>query len=124
MNIVDSSGWLEYLSDGTQAKLFSPVLSRTDELLVPIITIYEVFKVVLRERGEDDALQVLALMKQGRIVELSTEIAIYAARISHEKKIPMADSIIIATAYYYNAVIWTQDKHFKNLKGVKYFARK
>lgn len=123
MNVVDSSGWLEYLSDGPQAKHFSPVLSRTDELLVPSITIYEVFKVVLREKGEDDALQVLALMKQGRIIDLSSEIAIYAARISQEKKIPMADSIIIATAYYYDAVIWTQDEHFKNLKGVKYFKK-
>jgi predicted nucleic acid-binding protein len=84
---------------------------------------YEVFKVVLRERGENSALQVAALMRQGTVVPLSEDISLAAARLSLSHKIPMADSIILATAYAHEAIIWTQDDDFKGLKNVRYFCK-
>ena len=122
MNIVDSCGWLEFFADGPNAQYFAKPLEMTKELLVPSITLFEVFKVVLRERGEDAALQAVALMKQGQVVELTDSIAIFAAKISHEQKLPLADSMIYATAQLKQATVWTQDDHFKNLSQVKYFS--
>jgi predicted nucleic acid-binding protein len=124
MNLVDSSGWLTYLADEPNADAFSVPLNDTTNLIVPAICLYEVFKVVLRERGEDEALQSIALMKQGILIELTSEIAILAAKVSIHHKIPMADSIILATAQTYEAVIWTEDSDFKGIKGVKYFPKK
>lgn len=121
MNLVDSSGWLEYLADGPQAPEFEKPLKNTERLIVPTICLYEVFKVVLRERGEDDALQAAALMKQGRIVDLSEAIALDAARLSHGLKIPAADSIILATGRMLQSTIWTMDIDFKDMPGIKYF---
>ena len=124
MNLVDSSGWLEYLSDGPNAGFFEPPLSAPDKLIVPTLCLYEVFKVVLRERGEDHAIQAAALMHQARLIELSAPIALFAARLSLDSKIPMADSIVAATASLFEAVIWTQDEDFKNLKNIKYIQKK
>ena len=121
MNVVDSSGWLDYFAEGPNADHFAIPVQDTDKLIVPTITIFEVFKVVLRERGEDSALQAIALMKQGTEVDLTSNIAILAAKISFELKIPMADSIIMATAQSSQATVWTQDNDFKDLPGVKYF---
>jgi len=123
MNLVDSSGWLEYFADGPNADKFVKPLGNIETVIVPTICLYEVFKVVLRETGEDQALQAIALMKQGQIIDLTSEIAIRAAKISHDKKLPMADSIILATAEHYQAVIWTQDADFRNEKSVKYFEK-
>lgn len=123
MNIVDSSGWLEYLADGQQAVSFEEPLQDLDKLIVPTICLYEVFKVVLRERGEDDALQAVALMKQGKVVDLNEEIALDAAKISLGHKIPMADSIVLATGRTLEAIIWTLDGDFANFDGVKYFPK-
>jgi predicted nucleic acid-binding protein len=123
MNLVDSSAWLEYFADGPIASAFEKTLQETDNLIVPTICLYEVFKVVLRERGENDGLQAIALMKQGKVVVLTEEIAINAAEISVDLKFPMADSIILATAKIYEATIWTLDCDFKNIKGVKFFSR-
>ncbi len=122
MNIVDSSGWLEYFAEGPNADYFAAPVQDTDKLIIPTITIYEVFKVVLRERGEDDGLQVVALMKQGTEIDLTGNIAIQAAKISFELKIPMADSIILATAHSYHATVWTQDSDFEGIHGVNYFS--
>ncbi|MEW5900877.1 MAG: type II toxin-antitoxin system VapC family toxin, partial [Acidobacteriota bacterium] len=124
MNLVDSSGWLEYLSDGPNAGFFEKPLSTPDKLLVPTLCLYEVFRVVLRERGENDAIQAAALMQQGRLVELSGSIALFAARLSLALKIPMADSVVAATGSLLGALIWTQDEDFKNLKNVKYIQKK
>jgi len=123
MNLVDSSGWLEYLSDGKNADSFANPLHEIENVIVPTICIYEVFKVVLREKGENEAIQSVALMQQGNIVDLSFEISIQAAKFSLDNKIPMADSIIYTTGQIYNAIIWTQDDDFKNLSGVKYFPK-
>jgi predicted nucleic acid-binding protein len=123
MNVVDSSAWLEYLADGPNAEYFSAPLEDTGNLIVPTICIYEVFKAVLRQRGEDAALQTVALMKQGSTINLSDDLALQAAKISLEYKIPMADSIILATARAHEAVLWTQDQDFKDMENVNYFPK-
>jgi toxin FitB len=98
VNVVDSSGWLEYLADGPNADFFAKSIITTSDLVVPTLSLYEVFKRVLQQRSEDDALQAVALMQQGTIVELNAPLALSSARISLNEKIPMADSIMLATA--------------------------
>ena len=124
MNVVDSSGWLEYLADEPNADFFANSILATADLVVPTLSLYEVFKRVLQQRGEDDALQAVALMQQGTIVELSAPLALSAARISFNDKIPMADSIMLATARAYGATLWSQDSDFENIAGVRYTAKK
>lgn len=124
MNIVDSSGWLAYFADEPNAKRFLTPLKDTASLVVPSITIYEVFKVVLRETSENEALQAAAAMQNGTVVDLTVTLAIAASKISLEHGLPMADSVILATAKAFDAAIWTQDSDFKNIAGVKYFPKK
>src|SRR5271157_4090594 len=124
MNVIDSSGWLEYFAGGPNAAFFSRPLQNTTELIVPSITIYEVFKTVLRQRHESDALQAVALMMQGSVVDLTANISILAAKISLQNEMPMADSIILATARLYEATVWTQDSDFKGIDGVQYIQKK
>ena len=124
MNIVDSSGWLAYFADEPNAKHFLNPLKDTASLVVPTITIYEVFKVVIRESSENAALQVTAAMQKGTVIDLTVKLAIAASKLSLENSLPMADSIILATAKAYDAILWTQDSDFKNLAGVKYFPKK
>ncbi|MEE4608023.1 MAG: type II toxin-antitoxin system VapC family toxin [Desulfobacteraceae bacterium] len=123
MNIVDSSGWLAYFADEPNAQNFLLPLSDTPSLVVPTITIYEVFKVVLREAGESDALQAAVAMRKGTVVDLTSSLAIAASKISLEHGIPMADSIILATAKEFDATVWTRDSDFKNMNKVKYFPK-
>ena len=120
MNVVDSSGWLEYFADGENADFFARAIENIEELIVPAISIYEVFKRVYQQRGEGDALQAVAMMEQGKVVELDTRLALSAAKTSLDLKIPMADSIILATARLYEATLWTQDEDFKEVAGVEY----
>ena len=124
MNIVDSSGWLEYFAGGANAKRFAGPLKDAASLVVPVITIYEVFKVVLRQRGENEALQAVAAMQKGVVCDLTVPIALSASQISLQHNLPMADSIILATAQLHDATIWTQDVDFKGLPKVKYFPKK
>lgn len=123
MNVVDSSGWLEYFADGANADFFAPAIEATDELLVPSLSLFEVFKRVLQQRTEADALRAIALMRQGRVVELSDTLALGAARLSVDLKLPLADSIILHTARVHGATLWTQDAHFETVAGVA-FVRK
>ncbi|MBS3976752.1 MAG: type II toxin-antitoxin system VapC family toxin [Syntrophomonadaceae bacterium] len=124
MNIVDSSGWLEYFGKGVNGKRFAPVIQETANLVAPTITIYEVFKRLLQQRGEDDALSAIGWMAMGQVVALSQELALEAAALSVEHRLPMADSIILATAQAHQATLWTLDEHFKGLPGVEYIPRK
>ena len=124
MNIVDSSCWLEYFAGSRVGDEVSSVIEDTDHLLVPSIIIYEVFKKLILELDEDKAIYAVAHMKQGHIVNLDTDLAIYAAKIGKDNKLAMADSIIYAITKKYNVLLWTQDKHFKDLKSVKYFEKK
>ena len=123
-NVVDSSAWLEYFADGPNAENFSEILQDIENLIVPTICIYEVFKTVLRQRGEDAALQTAALMKQGTEVDLTSGLALEAAKISLDYKIPMADSIILATAQAHDAIVWTQDQDFQHIENIQYFPKK
>jgi len=120
MNLVDSSGWLEYFADGPNASFFAETVEHPEELIVPTVCIYEVFKVVSRQRGESAALQAVALMRQGAIVDLTENIAILAAELSLKHTLPMADSIILATARVHQSTIWTQDADFEGLEEVKF----
>lgn len=120
MNVVDSSGWLEYFAVGPNNDFFAPAIEDTAKLVVPSISIYEVFKRILQQRGENDALQAVAYMLQGTVIDLTTTDALDAARISARHQLPMADSIILATAQAYNAILWTQDAHLKDFANVQY----
>lgn len=123
MNVVDSSGWLEYFGGGINASFFSPIIRETDRLVVPTICMYEVFKRMSIMRGEEDALQAIGYMSLGSIADLTQEIAVNAAYISSELKIAMADSIILATAQANNATLWTQDVDFEDIDGVQYIEK-
>jgi predicted nucleic acid-binding protein len=125
MNVVDSSGWLEYFTNGQNAAFFAPIIEKAAaEVLVPSISLFEVFKRVLLEKNRDDALEAVALMKEGRVVDLDEDLALSAAELSSELKIPIADSIILATARAFNAILWTQDAHYKELQGVRYIQKR
>ena len=120
MNVVDSSGWLEYFADSEHADFFAEAIEDLDNLIVPTISLYEVFKKVLHLRGETAAIQAAAHMQLGQVVDLTTPIALNAASLSLKLKIPMADSMILATARAFQATLWTQDEDFEGLDGVRY----
>ncbi len=120
MNIVDSSGWLEYLAAGPNAGFFTKPIEDIKELLVPSISIYEVFKRVVQQKSENEELQVIALMQQGQVVNLDPSIAISAARVSIQHQMPMADAIMLATARNNKSILWTQDSHFEGIQNVNY----
>ena len=123
MNVVDSSGWLEYFANDVNASFFAPIIEATDQLIVPSITLYEVFKRVLILRGEELALQVIALMTRGRVVDLDMTLALESAKLSASLKLPMADSVILSTAYSTGATLWTQDADLAGLPGVEYILK-
>jgi predicted nucleic acid-binding protein len=124
VNVVDSSGWLEYFAGGANASFFAPSIKATDALVVPTICMYEVFKRLLTQRGEEDALQAIGIMSLGILADLTREIAVNAAYISSDLQIAMADSIILATARAHNAILWTQDADFEGMDGVQYIGKK
>jgi len=118
---VDSSGWLEYFTDGKNADGFAAAIKDTERLIVSAINIYEVYKKVIAARDEDAALEAIAMMQQARVIEVTSSIAIQAAKYSYIFKIPLADSIIYITARENSAVVWTQDADFRDMEGVQYF---
>lgn len=122
-NVIDSSAWLEYFANGTGAAHFASAIEAVSRLVVPAICLLEVFKVVLRQRGESDALQAVALMQQGAVVDLDASLALAAAHVGFEYRLPLADSIIYATAQRVGGVVWTQDDDFDGLPDVRYFPR-
>ncbi len=123
MNVVDSSGWLEYFANGPNAEFFAGPIEDVGRLLVPTICVLEVFRRVLQQRNEDAALEAVALTLQGTLVDLDLDIAMIAGRLGVGLKLPLADSVVLATARAHRAVVWTQDADFDGLPGVK-FARK
>lgn len=120
MNVVDSSGWLEYLADGPNAAAFAAPIQDSEQLVVPVICLYEVFKRLALQEGEEAALQGVGILYSGAVVDISAEIALAAADLSLVHKLPMADSLILATARAHAATLWTQDEHFAGLDGVKF----
>jgi len=120
VNVVDSSGWLEYLADGPNAAFFAPAIERSADLLVPTLSIFEVFNRVLVQREESQALQSIALMHQGHVIDLTASLALDAARLSRSARLPMTDSIMLATARAHGATLWTQDSDFEGLPDVRF----
>lgn len=123
MKVVDSSGWLEYFAGSANGARFAPVIQNSAELLVPVICLYEVFKRVASQRGEEEALQTAGLMMTATVVEITHEIALNAAHLSIDYKLPMADSLILAAARLHDAELWTQDEHLKGLNQVVYIEK-
>ena len=124
MNVVDSSAWLEYFADGPNAGEFAKPIETTRSLIVPTLSLFEVFKRIAQQRGDDEALRGVAVMEQGRVVDLDRATALAAARLSIDHSIAMADSIMLATAQRNGAVLWTQDVDFEGLPGVRFFAKR
>ncbi len=124
MNVLDSSGWLEYFADGSNADFFAPAITDEPNLVVPTICIFEVFKRLSLQRGKEAALQAMGMLYRGQLAALSDEIALQGALLSMEHKLPLADSIILATARFHQATLWTQDEHFKDLSEVEYIEKK
>jgi predicted nucleic acid-binding protein len=123
MNVVDSSGWLEYFIGGENDAFFAPIIEDIANVIVPTISIFEVFKRILLEKNRDDALEAIALMYEAQVVDLDRTIALLAAELSLVLKLPMADSIILATTRSNAATLWTQDEHFKGLPDVQYIKK-
>jgi predicted nucleic acid-binding protein len=124
MNVVDSSAWLEYFANGPNAGFFARAIEDTPKLVVPSLSIFEVFKRILQQRTEGDALQAIAAMRQGRVVDLDTQIALSAAKLSVELRLPLADSIVLATARLSEATLWTPEADFQGIPGVQYRAHR
>jgi len=124
VNVVDSSGWLEYFAAEPNADFFAPAIEDTAKLLIPALCLYEVFKRILQQRGEGNALQAVAVMQQSKVVELTADLALTAARTSTDYKLPMADSIILTTANAHQATLWTQDSDFKDIDNVQFIAKR
>jgi toxin FitB len=123
MNVVDSSGWLEYVAGGSNEGFFAPAVEDTRHLVVPAICLYEVYKRIIQQRGQNEANKVISAMLHGIVVPVDTSLALEAARLSAETKLAMADSLIWATTQAYGATLWTQDRHFKDLPGVRYIEK-
>jgi toxin FitB len=124
MNVVDSSAWVEYFANGPNAGFFARPIEESDELIVPSLTIYEVFKRVLQQRDEGSALRAVAVMQQGTVIDFDLRLALNAARVSIDTKLPPADSVVLATARLHGATLWTQDADFESLPGVRYRPRR
>jgi len=124
VNVVDSSAWLEYFAAGPNARHFGAPVEDAGSLLIPSIVLFEVFKRVLAQRGPDEALKSAAFMQRGEVVPLDASISLSAARLSLDMQLPMADSIILATARRHRATLWTQDADFRGLEGVRFFERR
>ncbi len=120
MNVVDSSAWLEYFGDGPNAAEFAAAIEAPEDLVVPTLTVFEVFKRTCQIADEASALDAIAVMLQGEVVDLNSALSLDAARISIDAGLAMADSIILATARSREAVLWTQDAHFEGLAGVEF----
>jgi predicted nucleic acid-binding protein len=123
MNLVDSCGWLEYFAGAPNADFFAPAIEDLPQLIVPTLCLFEVFKRVLQQRGQGDALRAVGLMRQARCIDLTDSLALGAAQLSLDLKLSLADSIIFHTARQHGALLWTQDAHFEGLSGVNYIPK-
>ena len=122
-NVVDPSGWLEYLGDGSNASVFVGVIADRTNLIVITIAVFEVVKIVRSLRGDRLADEAAVLMLSGHVVDLDATLALHAAQLSVEHRLPMAASIILATARRFDATLWTQDADFAGIEGVRYLPK-
>ena len=124
LNVVDSSAWLAYLADEAGAEHFITAIEDTDHLVVPVVCILEVFKIVARQRGDGDALQAVALMQQAKVIDLDANLALIAGKAAIDHNLPLADSMVYATAMLVEGVVWTQDDDFEDLPDVRYYPKR
>jgi len=124
LNVVDSSAWLAYLADEAGAEHFSTAIEDTDHLVVPVVCILEVFKIVARQRGDGDALQAVALMQQAKVIDLDANLALIAGKAAIDHNLPLADSMVYATAMLVEGVVWTQDDDLEDLPDVRYYPKR
>jgi len=120
MNVVDSSAWLAYFADEPTADYFAPAIEETEAFIVPVVCLYEVFKAILREKGEEEAFQAVVAMQQGLLVDLDSNLALEAAALGLQEKLAFADSIVYAVAKRHDAQLWTQDEHFDGKPNVNF----
>ena len=123
-NVVDSSGWLEYVAGGPNADVFAPAIAALEDLVVPTLTVYEVYRRIVQQRSEDDAIRTIAYMTQGELVDLDAGLALEAARLGLAERLAMADAIMLATARSRGATLWTQDADFAGVAGVEYVVKR
>ncbi len=124
MIVIDTSGWLEYFTGGPNSNIFSTAIKNNPKIIIPTIILYDLWKKISREKGEDKVIEVVAQLKRFDIISLDESLSISVAKISNEFKIPMADSIIYGTAKKYNATLWAQDPDFKDFENVKYIEKR
>ena len=124
MNVVDSSAWIEFFNGGSNATFFEPAILATEDLVVPTMVLLEVYKHIRRHQGRDPALSAIAGMRQGRVEDLDGRTALYAGELGVEMKLPLADSVILATARLNDAVLWTQDSDFEGMDDVRFKQKK
>lgn len=122
MNVVDSSGWIEYLSAGPNAAFFGEPIEGDEPLVVPSLSLFEVYRHMLRHVGREGALHVVVAMRRGVVIDLDDRLALEAAELSVETKLALADSIMLATARAHDAAFWTQDADFEGMESVLYRA--
>lgn len=122
MHLIDSSGWIEFFTEGHRATGYSKYLKDLPEIITPTIVLYEVYKKIKKERTEEDALLAVSLMNRTLVIQLSESIALLAADVSLKYSLPMADAIVYATALEKNCKIITSDTHFKGLEWVVFIS--
>jgi toxin FitB len=123
MNVVDSSGWIEYFLDSPRADLFAAAIENVTKLLVPVVSIFEVHKVLSRKLPAGAVLSCLDVMRQGRVLDLTDRRAVAAADIAGKHKLAMADAVIYSMTREFDGKLWTQDVDYNGLAGVRYFEK-
>jgi len=123
MNVADSSAWIEFFNGGENGIHFRPIIENTDRLIVPAIVVYEVFKLILRTKGEKEAHKVVAAMRQSQIIDIDESLALSGAKLALQHRLAMADSLIYAVALAHGATLWTQDDDFSHIPDVRYFVK-
>ena len=123
MNVVDSSGWVEYFQDSPRADFFAPAIERRSELLVPVVALYEVHKVLSRKVSADVVERFLNVMRLGRVLEITDLRAINASRAANLHGLAMADAMMYSMAQEFSATFWTQDVDYELLPDVRFFAK-
>lgn len=121
--LIDTCGWIEWLTDGKLIKSFAPYFSRLEKIVVPTLVQYELYKWICREKNAAVGLEFIGMTERAVVIPLETHLALHAAELSQQHELAMADAIIYATCLHHHATLITSDKHFKNLPQVTFFEK-